>query len=220
MSPRLNIALPKGRLLPPSVELLAQAGLLLPDAQTLVKMMVTQVPESDIRVFVIRDDDVPTYVTQGAGDLGIVGKDVLLEKGGDVIELFDLRHNPCRLVVAVPEEYRDQYPWSGTSPMRVATKYPRLTADFFRQRGINANIITVHGSTELTPAVGLADAVVDLVASGSTLKENRLVEVDEILASTARLIANPVSYRLRSDLIWPLVDQLRQLVNGAGAARE
>lgn len=210
----VNIALPKGRLLEPSLSILRSAGVPIPPAEAWGRSAVIDLKEAAIRLFIIRDDDVPTYVTQGAADLGIVGKDVLMETEGELFELFDLKEGFCRLVVAVPAHRQEDYKRQRTNHLRVATKYPRTAAQYFRRAGVLAEIITVQGSTELAPKVGLADVVVDLVSTGRTLRENNLVPVEEIATCTARLVANPVSYRLKSDRIWPLVEKIRTRVEG------
>ncbi|HHW91959.1 MAG TPA: ATP phosphoribosyltransferase [Firmicutes bacterium] len=216
----INIALPKGRLLEPSLTILRSAGVPIPPSREWGRAAVITLEKASIRLLIIRDDDVPTYVTHGAADLGIVGKDVLMEAGGEFFELFDLKEGFCRLVVAVPAHLRQSYTARRTNHLRVVTKYPRTSADYFRRAEVLAEIITVQGATELAPRVGLADVVVDLVATGRTLQENNLVEVEEIATSTARLVANPVSYRLKSDRIWPLVEKIRAQVDGANTGGE
>lgn len=208
----VNIALPKGRLLEPSLDILRQSGLLVPPCGEWGRTPIATLEQVGVRLFIIRDDDVPTYVAQGAADLGIVGKDVLLEAGGELFELFDLKEGFCRLVVAVPANRRNDYAKGTNSHLRVATKYPRTTAEYFRRNGVLVEIITVHGATELAPLLGLSDIIVDLVATGRTLREHNLVEVEEIITSTARLVGNPVSYRLKGERIWTLVEQIRNVV--------
>lgn len=216
----VNIALPKGRLLEPSLAVLRSAGVPIPPAEEWGRSAVIDLEDAAIRLFIIRDDDVPTYVIQGAADLGVVGKDVLMEAEGDLFELFDLKEGFCRLVVAVPAHLQEDYKKRGSNHLRVVTKYPRTAAQYFRRVGVLAEIITVQGSTELAPKVGLADVVVDLVSTGRTLRENQLVEVEEIARCTARLVANPVSYRLKSDRIWPLVEKIREQVDGKNPGGE
>ena len=218
----INIALPKGRLLEPSLDILRSAGIPVPESKEWGRAAVLDLSADGVKIFVIRDDDVPTYVAQGVADLGVVGKDVLLETGGEIFELFDLKQGFCRLVVAVPKEKQNDClkSKSGSNRLRVVTKYPRITADYFRQTGVLAEIITVQGATELAPSVGLADIVVDVVASGRTLAENNLVEIEEIATCTARLVANPASYRLKGDIIWPLVENIRHIVENMSKAGE
>ena len=212
----INIAIPKGRLLEPSLTILRGAGVPVPPTAQLGRGAIVELTSAGIRLFIIRDDDVPTYVTQGAADLGVVGKDVLMETEGDFFELFDLNQGFCRLVVAVPESRKHNYHNQGNGHLRVVTKYPRTAAEYFRQAGVLAEIIQVQGATELAPTVGLGDIVVDIVSSGRTLKEHNLVEAEEIATCTARLVGNPVSYRLKSEKIWPLVGAIRQVVENSG----
>jgi ATP phosphoribosyltransferase regulatory subunit len=159
-----------------------------------------------------RPSDIATYVERGAADLGIVGKDVLMESGARVLELVDLRFGACRFVVASRRgdvaRSLDDYRHLGS--LEVATKYPRVAEAHFRGRGIAVEIVKVAGSTEVAPQVGLADWIVDLVATGATLAANDLAVVEEIAPSTARLIANPASYHQRRDEIAPLVAKLER----------
>jgi ATP phosphoribosyltransferase len=157
-----------------------------------------------------RPSDIATYVERGAADLGIVGKDVLMESAARVLELVDLGFGACRFVVAAPRgavaRSLDEYRHLGS--LEVATKYPRVAEEHFRRRGIAVEIVRVAGSAEVAPQVGLADWIVDLVATGATLAANDLAIIEEIAPSTARLIANPASYHQRRDEIAPLVQRL------------
>lgn len=183
----LTIAVPTGRLRDDAVRLLGRAGLrargLGDDRRLLVDL------EAGVRLLLARPTDLLTYVEQGAADLGIVGRDVLLEQSRDVYELLDLGFGACRAVVALPEE-RAQELWRPGRALRIATKYPRLTARYFEQAARPVEIVVLYGSVELAPLVGLADGIVDLVMTGRTLRENRLREVAEIAQSTARLVVN------------------------------
>jgi ATP phosphoribosyltransferase regulatory subunit len=164
----------------------------------------------EIEVVRARPSDIATYVERGAADLGIVGKDVLMESGARVLELVDLRFGACRFVVAAPRtavaRSLDEYRHLGS--LEVATKYPRVAEAHFRRRGIAVEIVRVAGSAEVAPQVGLADWIVDLVATGATLAANDLAVVEEIAPCTARLIANPASYHQRRAEIAPLVEKL------------
>jgi len=189
----LTLALPKGRLLKPALELLRRMGLDGVDAASRKLIFVDE--RSGLRVLILKPADIPSYVEYGAADLGIVGKDILLEQEPDVYEPLDLGFGFCRLVVAEPEELwrlDDPAKWSW---VRVATKYPNLTERYFSERGVQVELIRLDGSIELAPLVGLADRIVDLVQSGETLRANGLVEVAEILRSTARLIVNRASLK-------------------------
>jgi ATP phosphoribosyltransferase len=168
------------------------------------------VRSGDLEYVLARPSDIATYVERGAADLGIVGKDVLMESGARLLELVDLRFGACRFVVAAPqgdlERSLDEYRHLGS--LEVATKYPRVAEEHFRRRGIAVEIVKVAGSAEVAPQVGLADWIVDLVATGATLAANGLAVVEEISASTARLVANPSAYHLRRSEVAPLVERL------------
>jgi ATP phosphoribosyltransferase len=202
----LTLALPKGRLLPPAVDLFRLGGW---DIKISEDDGPVAFPWSGGKVLVIRDDDVPTYVAYGAADLGIVGKDVLEEEIADVYELLDLGFGYCRLVLALPRSQLDAYVAGGFKPRRIATKYPKLTMDFCRRYGIDAEVIKVHGAAELTPMAGLSEAVSDLVATGRSMARAGLVEVEQIMVSTARLIANPASYRVKRSQLMRVVESLQ-----------
>ena len=168
------------------------------------------VRSGDVEYLLARPSDTATYVERGAADLGIVGKDVLMESGARLLELVDLRFGACRFVVAAPkdalERSLDEYRHLGS--LEVATKYPRVAEEHFRRRGIAVEIVKVAGSAEVAPQVGLADWIVDLVATGATLAANGLAVVEEIASSTARLVVNPSAYHLRRQEIAPLVERL------------
>lgn len=197
-------------------------GLLLKDALTALRAIDLDVSRvdgdgrqlvvrsGDLEYVLARPSDIATYVERGAADLGIVGKDVLMESGARLLELLDLRFGACRFVVAAPkdalERSLDEYRHLGS--LEVATKYPRVAEEHFRRRGIAVEIVKVAGSAEVAPQVGLADWIVDLVATGATLAANGLAIVEEIASSTARLVANPSAYHLRRSEIAPLVERL------------
>ncbi len=194
MSGLLRIALAQGMLLPDSREALGAAGLPTNDVGANGRRLV--VTAGDVEYILARPSDIPTYVAHGAAELGIVGKDVLLESDADVLELVDLRYGHCRFVVAAPadsiDRSLDEYRHLGS--LEVATKYPRVAAAYFQRRGIQVEIIKLAGSVEVAPQVGLSDWIVDLVATGRTLRENRLAIVEEIAVCSARLIANRAAY--------------------------
>lgn len=205
----LAIALPKGRLLEPAVQLLNEAGMEGLDAAelSLRGQLNCKLQAVTVKVLLVRDDDVPTYVRWGATDLGVVGKDVLDESREEAIELLDLKVGECRLSLAVPLEI----PGDGAGRIRrIATKYPRTSEEYFRKIGWQVEIIKLHGAVELAPALGLADAVVDLVATGNTLRQAGLVEKAIIAHCSARLIANRASFRLKSEEISAMENALRQ----------
>ena len=203
----LTLALPKGRLLDPALELLAALGVTGIDADS--RKLIFRDAGRDLEILLLKPADVPAYVTYGAADLGVVGKDILLEQEPDVYEPLDLGFGFCRLVVAEPRtlwERDDPAKWSW---VRVATKYPRLTEGYFSARGIQVEIVHLDGSIELAPLVGLADRIVDLVQSGETLRANGLVEVAEITRSTARLIVNRASMKTEHAAVTRLIDDMR-----------
>lgn len=170
------------------------------------------VRSGDLEYVLARPSDTATYVERGAADLGIVGKDVLMESGARLLELVDLRFGACRFVVAAPkdalERSLDEYRHLGS--LEVATKYPRVAEEHFRRRGIAVEIVKVAGSAEVAPQVGLSDWIVDLVATGATLAANGLAVVEDIASSTARLVVNPAAYHLRRREIAPLVERLER----------
>jgi len=203
----LTLALPKGRLLDPALDLLRELGVsgIDPDSRKLIFRDAGR----DLEVLLLKPADVPAYVIYGAADLGVVGKDILLEQEPDVYEPLDLGFGFCRLVVAEPRalwERDDPAKWSW---VRVATKYPRLTEEYFSARGIQVEIVRLDGSIELAPLVGLAERIVDLVQSGETLRANGLVEVAEITRSTARVIVNRASMKTEHAAVTRLVDDMR-----------
>jgi ATP phosphoribosyltransferase len=202
----LTLALPKGRLLDPALELLRALGVNGIDAES--RKLIFRDATRDLEILLLKPADVPAYVTYGAADLGIVGKDILLEQEPDVYEPLDLGFGFCRLVVAEPRtlwERDDPAKWSW---VRVATKYPRLTEGYFSARGIQVEIVRLDGSIELAPLVGLAERIVDLVQSGETLRANGLVEVAEITRSTARVIVNRASMKTEHAAVTRLLDDM------------
>jgi ATP phosphoribosyltransferase len=210
----LTIAVPRGALFTDTVDLLAGLGL---DTQEL-RANDRKLLFEEIGVITMRPSDVPTYVEAGAADLGVTGKDVLLEqaaerpgqRGREVYELLDLGYGRCTMVLASeagPDPAVEALRRLGV--MRVATKYPRIAARHLEQTGRQAEIVEVKGSVELAPLTGMVEAIVDLTATGTTLRENNLVVREEILVCTARLIANPVSHKLKAAAIDDLLEQLR-----------
>jgi ATP phosphoribosyltransferase len=204
----LRIALAKGRLTDETWRHLEQAGLSLPVGEAGRKLIL---PSADgaIQYIMARPGDVPIYVEYGAADLGICGLDVLRESARDVYEPLLLPFGHCRLSLAGPAG-RPDAPLRYASQPRVATSFPNLTAAFFRQRGVNAEIISLKGSVELAPLIGLADLIVDLVTTGNTLRANGLVEFRTILESQAVLISNRAAYRLKAQAIRGIIQALRQ----------
>jgi ATP phosphoribosyltransferase len=214
--PALVIALAKGRLTEEILDYLGRAGLPLPVDDE--RKLILESQDGSLRYVMAKPADVPTFVEYGAADLGICGLDVLREAGRDVYEPLLLPFGYCRLSLAGPAQ-RPDTPLRYASQPRVATSFPRLTADFFRQRGVNAEIITLKGSVELAPLVGLADLIVDIVQTGSTLRANGLVEFRTIMESQAVLIANRAAYRLQAAAVQRTVAALRQIADREPSGR-
>jgi len=206
VSEKLTLALPKGRLLDGALGLLRDIGVDGIDADS--RRLIFTDPQRGLRLLFLKPADVPAYVTYGAADLGIVGKDILLEQEPDVYEPLDLGFGVCRLVVAEPRELWERDDPSKWSWVRVATKYARMTERYFSERGIQVEIVRLDGSIELAPLVGLAERIVDLVQTGETLRANGLVEVAEIARSTARLIVNRASMKTEYSAVTELIDEL------------
>ena len=216
----LAIALPKGRLFEDSLGLFGRLGSAAVEALREGRRLVAEDPARGWRFLCIRAADVPAYVERGAADAGIVGKDQLLEQQPDVYEPLDLAFGRCRLVVAEPAALSRQDDPRRWSFIRVATKYPNLTERHFAARGVQVEVVKLGGSIELAPLVGLAERVVDLVDTGRTLRENGLVEVEEIARASARLIVNRASLKTRYAEVRALIAALQALVGtgtGGGA---
>lgn len=206
---RIAIALSKGRILAETLPLLAAAGIVPDeDPETSRKLIIaTSLP--GVVLVLLRAADVPTYVQYGAADLGVAGKDVLLEHGSDgLYQPLDLGIGRCRLSVAT----RRGYDWAGSvqrgARIRVASKYVKTAREHFAGKGMHVDLIQLYGSMELAPLVGLADAIVDLISTGNTLKANDLVEVETIMPISSRLIANPAALKLKRDVMKPMIDAL------------
>jgi len=202
---KLTIAMPKGRIFEEAYELLVQAGFDLPEELDDSRKLIVEAPNEGFRFILAKPMDVPVYVEHGVADIGIAGKDVMLEQERDIHELLDLNISRCYIATAgLPNTKMDEM-----TP-RIATKYPEVASRFFRSRGEQVEIIELNGSIELAPMIGLAERIVDIVSTGKTLKENGLVEYDKIVDITSRLIANPVSYRLKQQRIDEIVERLRK----------
>ena len=205
---RLTIAVPRGNLFADTLDLLDLLGIDTSEVRSNDRKLLFE----DAGIVTMRPSDVPTYVEHGAADLGIVGKDVLTEQSDrDVYELVDLGYGTCRMVVAAREgddSLVESQRRLGSA--RIATKYPRTAASYFAETGRHAEIVEVKGSVELAPLTGMVDAIVDLSDTGTTLRENHLVELEELFVSTARLIANPVAHKLKAEAIDELVARVRE----------
>jgi ATP phosphoribosyltransferase len=203
----LKVAMPKGRIYKQARNLFRQAGFPIPEDFDDSRRLIIPVPEANMEFIMAKPIDVPTYVEYGVADIGIVGKDVLMEENKDVYELLDLGIAKCRMsVIGLPD-------WKPVIHPRVATKYPRIASQYFREQGQQVEVIKLNGSIELAPLISLADRIVDMVETGQTLKENGLVEMETLFHVTSRLIANRVSYRLKNIAIQTLCDQLGLAIN-------
>lgn len=209
--PSLTLALSKGRLLAPSIAFLKKLGLAGPGLSEESRRLTFDWPEKGLRLFLVRATDVPTYVEYGAADMGIVGKDLLLEQAPDVYEPVDLRYGFCKVVLAQPLHPGKQT--NGGAKLRVATKYPNITERYFSEQGIPIEIVKLYGSIELAPLVGLAEQIVDLSSTGETLRAHHLEVVEEIVHCSARLIVNRASLKLKHPLIQKMIDRIKK---GAG----
>ena len=212
--PTLTIALSKGRILDETLPLLAAAGLVPVEDPRASRKLILATQRPGTSLVILRATDVPTYVEYGAADLGIAGKDVLLEHGTEgLYQPLDLGIGRCRLVVAT----RRDYDWARSvqrgARIRVATKYLNTAREHFAAKGMHVDLIRLYGSMELAPLAGLADAIVDLVSTGNTLRANDLVEVEQIMPISARLIVNPAALKLKRDVAKPLIDALAAAVS-------
>jgi ATP phosphoribosyltransferase len=205
----LRIAVPRGALFMETLELLERLGIATAEIRANDRKLLFE----DVGIITMRPSDVPTYVEAGAADLGVTGKDVLLEQSErDLYELLDLGYGACTMVLAtVDGENPAAEALRRLGVMRIATKYPRIASRYFLETGRQAEIVEVKGSVELAPLTGLAEGIVDLTATGATLRENGLVVREEIARSTARLIANPVSHKLKAPVIDALLQRLHAL---------
>ncbi|HET7421699.1 MAG TPA: ATP phosphoribosyltransferase [Candidatus Dormibacteraeota bacterium] len=210
----VSIAVPTGALHEGALELLARSELAHLKAEEVGRQLLIEL--DSVRLILVRPSDVPAYVDHGAADLGIVGKDILWEQPGAHYELVDLQFGECRLVLAVPEssslDGQDTWP----PLLRVATKYPRTAGAWFEAQGQAVEVVQLHGSVELAPQVGLVDGIIDLTATGRTLRDNRLRVAAVLGTSTARLIANQASLKTRSTAVQAVVSRLREASNLAG----
>ncbi|WP_342563784.1 ATP phosphoribosyltransferase [Paenibacillus sp. FSL R7-0345] len=206
----LKVAMPKGRIYTKAAEMFRQAGLPIPPDGEESRKLVISLPEAGMEFILAKPVDVPTYVEYGVADIGIVGKDVLLEEERDVYELLDLGIARCRMsIIGLPN-------WQPGIQQRVATKYPNVASRYFREQGQQVEVVKLNGSIELAPLIGLADRIVDMVETGQTLKDNGLVEMTSIFEITSRLVANRVSYRMKNDEIQQLCDRLQAVIGEPG----
>jgi ATP phosphoribosyltransferase len=210
----ITIALSKGRIFEETLPLLAAAGIVPTENPEQSRKLIIGTNRADVRVVIVRASDVPTYVQYGAADLGIAGKDVLLEHGGTgLYQPLDLKIAKCRLCVAAPVGFDYEAAVRRGARLRIATKYIQTAREHFAAKGVHVDLIKLYGSMELAPLAGLADAIVDLVSSGGTLKANNLVEVEDIMPISSRLVVNQASLKTKRDVLQPVIDSI------AGAVR-
>jgi len=203
----ITIALSKGRILDETLPLLEAAGITLRDDPKTSRKLILATRRRDVRLIIVRASDVPIYVQYGAADLGIAGRDVLDEHGGHgLYQPLELKIARCRMMVAVREDFDYPRAVHQGARLKVATKYVRSAREHFAAKGVHVDLIKLYGSMELAPLTGLADAIVDLVSTGRTLKANRLKAVEEIGEVSARLVVNQAALKLKRDTIRPLID--------------
>ena len=207
MKPMINIALPKGRLGESVYETFEKAGYGCPALKEGGRRLIFESEETGVRYFWVKPSDVAIYVERGAADIGVAGKDILLEYTPDVYELLDLGVGKCRMAVAAKNGFRDD----GNRTLRVATKFVNIARSFYQSQSRDIDIIKLNGSIELAPILDLSDVIVDIVETGTTLKENDLSVIDTIVPISARLIANKVSYKFQNEAIRTLADRIAAL---------
>ncbi|MGO3858176.1 ATP phosphoribosyltransferase [Neisseriaceae bacterium CLB008] len=215
----LTIALSKGRIFEETLPLLAAAGIEPLENPEASRKLIINTNHDNIRLVIVRASDVPTYVQYGAADLGIAGKDVLIEHGGaGLYQPLDLNIAKCRMMVAVRNGFDYEAASQPGSRLSVATKYPNIARDHFDAKGVHVDIIKLYGSMELGPLVGLSDAIVDLVSTGGTLKANDLAAVEPIIDISSRLVVNKAALKLKHHAIQPIIDAFASVVNATAAA--
>jgi ATP phosphoribosyltransferase len=203
----ITLALSKGRIFEETMPLLARAGIEPLEAPEKSRKLIIGTNRDDVRIIIVRATDVPTYVEHGAADLGVAGKDVLIEHSGSgLYQPLDLQIAKCRLCVAAPEGFDYQSAVKQGARLRVATKYVNSAREHFANRGVHVDLIKLYGSMELAPLVGLADAIVDLVSTGATLKANHLAVVEEICDISSRLVVNRAALKMKYETLQPILD--------------
>lgn len=209
----ITLALSKGRIFEETLPLLAKAGIVPLEEPEKSRKLIIATNRPDVRIIIVRATDVPTYVQHGAADLGVAGKDVLIEhSGAGLYQPIDLNIAKCKLCVAVKEGFDYQNAVKHGARLRVATKYVQSAREHFARRGVHVDLIKLYGSMELAPLVGLADAIVDLVSTGATLKANKLVEVEEICDISSRLVVNQAALKIKYESLQPIIDVFTQAV--------
>jgi ATP phosphoribosyltransferase len=209
----ITIALSRGRIFDETMPLLGNAGVIVSEEAASSRKLILETSRSDVRVIIVRATDVPTYVQYGAAELGVAGKDVLAEHGGQgLYQPLDLKIAACRLMVAVANGFDYERAVRPGARLRVATKYVQTAREHFAGKGVHVDLIKLYGSMELAPLVGLADAIVDLVSTGHTLKANGLRAVEEVARISARLIVNQAALKLKRGAVQPLIDSFARAV--------
>ncbi|MBU3656775.1 MAG: ATP phosphoribosyltransferase [Rhodocyclaceae bacterium] len=215
----LTIALSKGRILEETLPLLEAAGILPTEDPESSRKLILPTQDPDVRIVIVRATDVPTYVQYGAADLGVAGKDVLIEHGGQgLYQPLDLQIARCKMMVAVPEGFDYAAAVKPGSRLSVATKYVNIARQHFAAKGVHIDLIKLYGSMELAPLVGLSDAIVDLVSSGNTLRANNLQAVEEVMPISSRLVVNPASLKLKHDRLQRMLADFEGAVARQSAA--
>ena len=209
----ITLALSKGRIFEETLPLLAAAGITVTEDPEKSRKLILSTNRDDVRVVLVRATDVPTYVEHGGADIGVAGKDVLIEHGGDnLYQPLDLNIAKCRMSVAVRADFDYEAAVKQGSRIRVATKYTTIAREHFANKGVHVDLIKLYGSMELAPLTGLADAIVDLVSTGSTLKANKLVEVEQIMNISSRLVVNQASLKLKREPIRAMIEAFESAI--------
>jgi ATP phosphoribosyltransferase len=215
----MTLALSKGRIFSETMPLLAAAGITVDEDPETSRKLILPTSDPHWQIVIVRAADVPTYVQYGAADLGVAGKDTLLEHGtAGLYQPLDLGIARCRMSVAVPRGFDYEFAVRQGARLKVATKYVHTAREHFGHKGVHVDLIKLYGSMELAPLTGLADAIVDLVSSGNTLRANHLVEVEQIMPISARLIVNQAALKLKRDRVQPLLDAFAKAVKASQQA--
>ena len=216
----ITLALSKGRIFDETLPLLKAAGIEVLEDQETSRKLILPTNQAGVRVVLVRATDVPTYVEYGGADLGVTGKDTLIEHGGQgLYQPLDLQIAKCRMSVAVRADFDYATAVKSGSRLKVATKYTSIAREFFAQKGVHVDLIKLYGSMELAPLTGLADAIVDLVSTGSTLKANHLIEVERIMDISSRLVVNQAALKLKQEPIRAIIDAFASAVATRAAAK-